>query len=46
MAAVTIYNDFGAKKKKKMKSVYSRPFRYDPNQIPYYYTVEVTDSRD
>ena len=24
----------------------TRPFRYDPNQIPYNYTVEVTDSRD
>ena len=24
----------------------TRPFRYDPNQIPYDYTVEVTDSRD
>ena len=24
----------------------TRPFRYDLNQIPYNYTVEVTDSRD
>ena len=24
----------------------TRPFRYDLNQIPYDYTVEVTDSRD
>ena len=23
----------------------NRPFRYDPNQIPYDYTVEVTDPR-
>ena len=24
-------------------SVTTRPFRYDPNQIPYYYAVEVTN---
>ena len=24
----------------------TRPFRYDLNQIPYNYTLEVTDSRD
>ena len=24
----------------------TRPFKYDLNQIPYNYTVEVTDSRD
>ena len=24
----------------------TRPYRYDLNQIPYDYTVEVTDSRD
>ena len=24
----------------------TRPFKYDQNQIPYNYTVEVTDSRD
>ena len=32
-------------KLKKIGKTY-RPFRYDQNQIPYDYTVEVTDSRD
>ena len=48
MAAVTICSDFGAQKNKnkcrlKLKIVgkITRPFRYDLNQIPYDYTVEV-----
>jgi len=36
MCAVTICSDFGAPKNKII-----RPFRYDLNQIPYNYTVEV-----
>ena len=32
---------FGLKLKKVEKT--TRPFRYDPNQVPYAYTVEVTD---
>ena len=35
---------FRLKLKKVGKS--TRPFRYDLNQIPYDYTVEVTDLRD
>ena len=37
-----------AKFRLKLKKVgkTTRPFRYDLNQIPYNYTVEVTDSRD
>ena len=37
-----------AKFRLKLKKVgkTTRPFRYDLNQIPYDYTVEVTDSRD
>ena len=35
---------FRLKSKKVGKT--TRPFRYDLNQIPYDYTVEVTDSRD
>ena len=35
---------FRFKLKKVGKTI--RPFRYDLNQIPYNYTVEVTDSRD
>ena len=37
-----------AKFRLKLKKVgkTTRPFRYDVNQIPYDYTVEVTDSRD
>ena len=37
-----------AKLRLKLKKVgkTTRPFRYDLNQIPYNYTVEVTDSRD
>ena len=37
-----------AKFRLKLKKVgkTTRPFRYDPSQIPYDYTVEVTDSRD
>ena len=37
-----------AKFRLKLKKVWktTRPFRYDLNQIPYIYTVEVTDSRD
>ena len=37
-----------AKFRVKMKKVgkTTRPFRYDLNQIPYDYTVEVTNSRD
>ena len=37
-----------AKFRFKLKKVgkITRPFRYDLNQIPYDYTVEVTDSRD
>ena len=36
-----------AKFRLKLKKVgkTTRPFRYDLNQIPYNYTVEVTDSR-
>ena len=39
---------FIAKFRLKLKKVgkTTRPFRYDLNQIPYDYTVEVTDSRD
>ena len=35
---------FRLKLKKVEKTI--RPLRYNPNQIPYDYTVEVTDSRD
>ena len=37
-----------AKFRLKLKKVgkTTRPFKYDQNQIPYNYTVEVTDSRD
>ena len=37
-----------AKFRLKLKKIgkTTRPFRYDLNQIPYNYTVEVTDSRD
>ena len=37
-----------AKFRLKLKKVgkTTRPFRYDQNQIPYNYTVEVTDSED
>ena len=36
------------KSRLKLKKVgkTTRPFKYDLNQIPYDYTVEVTDSRD
>ena len=39
---------FIAKFRLKLKKIgkTNRPFRYDQNQIPYDYTVEVTDSRD
>ena len=40
----TYYCQIQLKLKKVGKT--ARPFRYDLNQIPYYYTVEVTDSRD
>ena len=33
-------------KLKKVGKKTTRPLRYDLNQIPYDYTVEVTDSRD
>ena len=39
MAAVTICSNFGA----PQKFNFTRPFRYDLNQIPYDYTVEVTN---
>ena len=37
-----------AKYRLKLKKVgkTTRPLRYDPHQIPYDYTVEVTDSKD
>ena len=35
---------FRLKLKKVGKTI--RPFRYDPSQIPYDYTAEVTNSRD
>ena len=40
MAAITICSDFGA----PQNFTFTRPFRYDLNQIPYDYTVEVTNS--
>ena len=42
-----IMNSLFAKFRLKLKKVgkTTRPFRYDLNQIPYDYTVEVTDSR-
>ena len=40
MAAVTICSNFGAP---PPKFNFTRPFRYDLNQIPYDYTVEVTN---
>jgi len=39
MAAITICSDFGA----PQNFTFTRPFRYDLNQIPYDYTVEVTN---
>ena len=43
-----IMNSLFAKFRLKLKKVgeTTRPFQYDLNQIPYDYTVEVTDSRD
>ena len=41
MAAVTICSDFIFRLKLKKVGKPTRPFRYDLNQIPYDYTVEV-----
>ena len=45
LTVAQIMNSFIAKFKLKLKKVgkITRPFRYDLNQIPYNYTVEVTN---
>ena len=45
LTVAQIMNSFIAKFRLKLKKVgkTARPFRYDLNQIPYYYTVEVTN---
>ena len=48
LTVAQIMNSLLPKFKLKLKKVGKTiiPFRYDLNQIPYNYTVEVTDSRD
>ena len=45
LTVAQIMNSFIAKFRLKLKKVgkTTRPFRYELNQIPYYYTVEVID---
>ena len=48
LTVAQIMNNFIAKFRLKLKKVgkTTRPFRYGLNQIPYSYTMEVTDLKD